>query len=169
MIGLTHEALKTKPQMRIKVHQVKEGREVLEKLQEFSEENGKDDTEWRDFTARFNRLDAAVQLQQGAETLKTEQLGTPQRRAAVERRIQCSSHGDLSGVADQWRSCSSGWLPEDAEQRKWLLASHQRKWPLVQVKKSYQQKWLLAPHQWKWPLMRILPGISRPRGRWRAR
>ena len=44
MIGLTHEALKTKPQMRRKVHQVKEGREVLEKLQEFSEENGKDDT-----------------------------------------------------------------------------------------------------------------------------
>ena len=44
MIGLTHEALKTKPQMRRKVHQVKERREVLEKLQEFSEENGKDDT-----------------------------------------------------------------------------------------------------------------------------
>ena len=77
MIGVTHEALKTKPQMRRKVHQVKEGREVLEKLQEFSEENGKDDTEWRDFAARFNRLDAAVQLQQGAETLETAQLGTP--------------------------------------------------------------------------------------------
>ena len=76
MIELTHEALKTKPQMRKKVHQVKEGREVLEKLQEFSEENGKDDTEWRNFTARFNRL--------GAETLKTAQLGTSQRRAAAE-------------------------------------------------------------------------------------
>ena len=48
-------------------------------------------------------------------------LRAPQRRAAVERRIQCSSHGDLPDVADQWRSCSSGWLPEDAEQRKWLL------------------------------------------------
>ena len=60
----------------------------------------------------LNRLDAAVQQQnQGAETLETAQLGAPQRRAAVERRIQCSSHGDLSGVADQWRSCSSGWLP----------------------------------------------------------
>ena len=60
MIGLTHEALKTKPQMRRKVHQVKEGREVLEKLQEFSEENGKDDTEWSDFAAKFNRLDATT-------------------------------------------------------------------------------------------------------------
>ena len=70
MIGLTHEALKTKSQMRRKVHQVKEGREVLEKLQELSEENGKDDTEWKDFAARFNILDAAVQQQQGAETLE---------------------------------------------------------------------------------------------------
>ena len=87
MIWLTHEVLKTKPQMRRKVHQAKEGREVLEKLQEFIEENPKDDTEWRDFTARFNRLDAAVQLQQGAETLETAQLGTPQRRAAVEATV----------------------------------------------------------------------------------
>ena len=46
MIGLTHEALKTKPQMRSKVHQVKEGREVLEKL------HGKDDTEWREFRSK---------------------------------------------------------------------------------------------------------------------
>ena len=87
MIGLTFEALKTKPQMRRKVHQVKDGREVLEKLQEFSEENGKDDTEWTDFAARFNRLDAAVQLQQGAETLETAQLGAPQQRAAVEAKV----------------------------------------------------------------------------------
>ena len=35
-------------------------------------------------------------------------------------KIQCSSHGDLPDVADEWRSCSSGWLPEDAEQRKWF-------------------------------------------------
>ena len=56
-------------------------------------------------------------------------------------------------MADQWRSCSTDWLPEDAEQRKWLLASHQRKWPLVQVKKSYQ---------WKWPLMHILPKSQDP-------
>ena len=87
MIWLTHEALKTKPQMRRKVHQVKEGREVLEKL------HGKDDTEWRDFAARFNRLDAAVQLQQGAETLETAQLGAPQRRAAVEAKVWATDQG----------------------------------------------------------------------------
>ena len=81
MIGLTHEALKTKPQMRSKVHQVKEGREVLEKL------HGKDDTEWRNFAASFSRLDAAVQLQQRVETLKAAQLGTPQRRAAAEAKV----------------------------------------------------------------------------------
>ena len=44
----------------------------------------------------------------------------------------------------------------DVEQRKWLLAPHHRKWPLVQVKKYLQQKGLLASHQWKWPLMQIL-------------
>ena len=50
------------------------------------------------------------------------------RTAAAVRRlpdIESTLHGDFSDVADQWRSCSSGWLPEDAEQRKWLLASHQ--------------------------------------------
>ena len=40
MRGLTYEALKTKPQMR-KVHQVKERREVLEKIQEFNKEKGR--------------------------------------------------------------------------------------------------------------------------------
>ena len=70
MIGLTYETLKTKPQMRRKVHQVKEGREVLEKLQELIKEKGKDDTELRDFAARFNRLDTTVQLQQGAGSLR---------------------------------------------------------------------------------------------------
>ena len=47
-------------------------------------------------------------------------------------------------------------------QRKWLMAPHQRKWPLVQVKKHHQQKWLLAPHQWKLLLMRILPKSQDP-------
>ena len=55
--------------------------------------------------------------------------------------IESTLHGDFSDVADQWRSGSSGWLPEDAEQRKWLL----------------------APHQWKWPLMHILPKIKTQR------
>ena len=37
----TYEALKTKPQMRKKVHQIKERREVLEKIQEFNKEKGR--------------------------------------------------------------------------------------------------------------------------------
>ena len=60
MIGLTYEALKTKPQMRKKVHQIKEGREVLEKLQEFNKEKGNDNDELRDFAARFSRQDIAA-------------------------------------------------------------------------------------------------------------
>ena len=63
--------------------------------------------------------------------------------------------------------CISGsgrWCrPRDgSEQRKWLLALHQRKWPLMQVKKDPQQKWLLAPHQWKLLLMHILPKSQDP-------
>ena len=79
--SLTYETLKTRLQIHLLSHQIKEGREVLEKLQELSKENGKDDTELRDFTARSNRLDAAVQLQQGAGSLETAQL---ELRAAVE-------------------------------------------------------------------------------------
>ena len=55
MIGLTYEALKTKPQMR-KVHQIKVRREVLEELQEFNKEKGNDNDELRNFAARFNSL-----------------------------------------------------------------------------------------------------------------
>ena len=47
---------------------------MLEKLQELSKENGTDDIELRDFAARFNRLDAAEHLQQGAGSLETAQL-----------------------------------------------------------------------------------------------
>ena len=65
--------------MRRKVHQINERREVLEKLQELSKENGKDDTELRDFAARFNRLDAAARLQQDTRSLETAQLGALQR------------------------------------------------------------------------------------------
>ena len=56
-------------------------------------------------------------------------------------------------------SGSGRWCrPRDgSEQRTWLLAPHQRKWPLMQVKKDPQPKWLLAPHQWKLLLMHILP------------
>ena len=65
MIGLTYETLK----MRNQVHQVKE-----ELFQELSKENGKDDTELRNFAAKFNRLDAAVQPQQSTRSLETAQL-----------------------------------------------------------------------------------------------
>ena len=51
MTGLIYETLKTKHQMRKKVPQVKEGREVLEKLQELNKEKGKDDTKLRNFAA----------------------------------------------------------------------------------------------------------------------
>ena len=62
----------------------------------------------------------------------------------------------ISG-SDRWCRPRDG-----SEQRKWLLAPHQRKWPLVQVKKHHQQKWLLAPHQWKLLLMHILPKSQDP-------
>ena len=55
--------------MRKKVHQVKE-----DLLQELSKENGKNDTELRNFAAKFNRLDAAVQPQQSTRSLETAQL-----------------------------------------------------------------------------------------------
>ena len=48
---------------------------VLEKPQELIKENGKDDTELRGFAAKFDNLDAAVQLQQGTGSLETECCG----------------------------------------------------------------------------------------------
>ena len=96
MIGLTYETLKTKHQMRKNVPQVKKGRQVLEKLQELIKENGKDDTKLRNFAARFKRLDAAVQLQQGAGYLETAQLGAPQRRAAVDAKDEEAAKSGLA-------------------------------------------------------------------------
>ena len=70
-----------------------------------------------------------------------------------------SGSGCLHRVSGSGRWCR----PRDgSEQRKWLLAPHQRKWPLMQVKKDPQQKWLLAPHQWKLLLMHILPKSQDP-------
>ena len=54
-------------------------REVLEKPQELSKDKRKDDTEFVDFAAKFNRQDTAVQLQQDTRSLETAQLGAPQR------------------------------------------------------------------------------------------
>ena len=59
---------------------------MREKLQELIKENGKDDAKLRDFAA--NRLDAAAQLQQDTETTETAQLGAPQRRAAVDAKVE---------------------------------------------------------------------------------
>ena len=70
MIGSTYETLK----MRKKVHQIEEKCEVLDKLQKLSKENGKDDTKLRNFAAKLNRLDAAVQPQQNTRSLETAQL-----------------------------------------------------------------------------------------------
>ena len=47
---------------------------MLDKLQKLSKENGKDDTKLRNFAAKLNRLDAAVQLQQNTRSLETAQL-----------------------------------------------------------------------------------------------
>ena len=89
------------------------------------------------------------------------------RTATAEKRLpeQCSLPGDLAGVADQWRSCSSGWLPEDgSRQCKWLMAPHQWKWPLMEIKMwPRQRKWLMVPRQQKWLLMQILPKIKTQR------
>ena len=98
MTGLIYETLKTKHQMQKKVPQVKQRREVLEKLPELNKENGKDDTKLRNFVARFNRLDGAVQLQQGAGYLETAQLGAIQRRAAVDAKDEDGGLAKLQGV-----------------------------------------------------------------------
>ena len=67
----TYEALKTKPQMRKKVHLIKERREVFENLQEFNKERGNDND-----AARLNRMDATLQLEQDTRSLETSQLGS---------------------------------------------------------------------------------------------
>ena len=81
---VTYETLKTKL------------REVLEKNQELIKEEGKDDTELRDFAARFDRLDTTVQLQQGAGSLETAQL---ESRAAVETKDEEAAK---RGKPDVW-------------------------------------------------------------------
>ena len=80
---LIYETLK----MRKKVHQVKE-----ELFQELSKENGKDDNELRDFTARFNKLDATLQLDQDTRSLETAQL---ESRAAVKAKNAEAAKNEL--------------------------------------------------------------------------
>ena len=84
---LIYETLKTKPQMRKKMYQVKE-----ELFQELSKENGKDYTEdndeLRNFAARFNRL----QLEQYTRSLETAQL---ESRAAEEAKDEEAAKNEL--------------------------------------------------------------------------
>ena len=60
---------------------------MREKLQELIKKNGKDDIELRDCATRLNRLDASVLLPL-SETSETAQLGAPQRRAAVDAKVE---------------------------------------------------------------------------------
>ena len=119
--SLTYEALKTKLQIHLLSHQVKEGREVLEKLQELSKENGKDDTELRHFAARFNRLDSAVQQQLGAGSLETAQL---ELRAAVETKDEEAAKSGLAKlyeliVGQQKVGKSDVWNPDKTPFLEW--------------------------------------------------
>ena len=63
---LIYETLK----MRKEVHQITERREVLEKPQEPSKENGKDDDELRNIAARSNRMDATLHKISGDSTAR---------------------------------------------------------------------------------------------------
>ena len=83
----TYETLK----LLKKVHQVRRRARI--------KENGKDDTELRDFAIRFNRLDAAVQLLQGAGCQETAQFRASQRRAAVETKDEEAAK---RGKPDVW-------------------------------------------------------------------
>ena len=132
-LSLIYEALKTRPQMRRKVHQVKE-----ELFQEFSKENGKDNDELVEFAARFDRQDAAVQLQQD-----TRSLGSQKCRGCQKWFGGHDAWGTLRlpGNTDPaWRTSGDD-APVEGDQKD----GSTKKWPR-------QRTWLMAPHQWKWPL-----------------
>ena len=165
---------------------------MLEKSEELSKENGKDDTKLRDFAARFNRLDAAVQLQQGAGSLETAQL---EHRAAVEAKDEETAKNGLAKlhelIVEQQIKCADVlklkvgkpdvWNPDKTPfsewDHRWLNNLHYKvifpAWRTSgevapvdgdqKMPSSGSGFWRL--HQWKWPLMHILPKISRPRGR----
>ena len=118
------KTFKTRPQMRKKVHQIKERREVLEKPQELSKENGKDDTELRDFAARFNKQDTAVQLLQDIRSLETAQF---EFRAAVETKDAEFAKSGLAKYADVLKlkmGKSDVWKPDKKpfleQNHKWV-------------------------------------------------
>ena len=75
------------------MHQIKERREALEKPQELSKENGKDDNdELRNIAAWFNRIDATLQLEQDTRSLETAQL---ESRAAEEAKDEEAAKNEL--------------------------------------------------------------------------
>jgi len=80
-MSVTLDALKSKIQINILAHEIESGRASLQSLETLTADSGKDDPDLRDFAARLNRLESAVQLQQGAGSLETVQL---ELRAAVE-------------------------------------------------------------------------------------
>ena len=83
-----HETLK----MRKEVHQIRERREVLEKPQELSKENGQDDDELRNIAATFDRMDATLLLEQDTRSLETAQL---ESRAAEEAKDEEAAKNEL--------------------------------------------------------------------------
>ena len=68
--SLMYKALKTKPQMRKKVYQVKVGREVKVKLQELSKEREEGQKRVEEFAAKFNRQDTRSLEAKNAEAAK---------------------------------------------------------------------------------------------------
>ena len=126
----TNETLKTKPQMRKKVHQVKE-----ELLKELSKEIGKDNDKLRNFATRLQQDTRSLETSQlefqsavtaknaeaaksGIKTPFLEEIMTrgelyfsgAVKRLSDQCSDQCSLPGDtVPAWRDQWRSCSSGW------------------------------------------------------------
>ena len=114
---VTYETLKTKL------------REVLEKTQELSKEEGKDDIQLRDFAARFDRLDTTVQLQQGAGSLEAAQL---ESRAAVEAKDEEAAKRGLAKLSELLNRWSNRSTETESGQARglepWQDAEHPDAW-----------------------------------------
>ena len=108
--------------VRKKVHQVKE-----EPLQEFSEENGKDNDELRNFAAKFYHRTQDFWRQHSSGTPTMSCCGDQECKGAVilGGESQVGEHDDAPGTL--W-----------PRQREWLMAPHQWKWPLMETKNMAQ-------------------------------
>ena len=78
------------------------------------------------------RQEAAVQLQQDTRFLETAQLGSPTMSCCGDQ--ECRGEVILGGESQ--------------------VGEHHGAPGTLRPR---QRKWLMAPHQWKWPLMEILP------------